>query len=196
MMNCTYRKRLYKVLQKIFKFDKWHISSIKERDYAMYLVKYINDNLYDLVYSKKIIEVGCGLGDIISSVKIKNTEKIGYDLSAKVIRIAKIIHPNCKFNVGSFNEINNEKIAVLIAVNFLHGFDEHTIEEWFNYVIQNNDIDMIVVDKVQTPPYEYSHDYEVLFNKMGYRLSHKSHGFFAWEWSRRHILIFKKDENI
>ncbi len=195
-MNCTYRKRLYKVLQKIFKFDKWHISSIKERDYAMYLVKYINDNLYDLVYSKKIIEVGCGLGDIISSVKIKNTEKIGYDLSAKVIRIAKIIHPNCKFNVGSFNEINNEKIAVLIAVNFLHGFDEHTIEEWFNYVIQNNDIDMIVVDKVQTPPYEYSHDYEVLFNKMGYRLSHKSHGFFAWEWSRRHILIFKKDENI
>lgn len=194
-MNCTYRKRLYKVLQKIFKFDKWHISSIKERDYAMYLVKYINDNLYDLVYSKKIIEVGCGLGDIISSVKIKNTEKIGYDLSAKVIRIAKIIHPNCKFNVGSFNEINNEKIAVLIAVNFLHGFDEHTIEEWFNYVIQNNDIDMIVVDKVQTPPYEYSHDYEVLFNKMGYRLSHKSHGFFAWEWSRRHILIFKKDEN-
>ena len=162
----------------------------------MYLVKYINDNLYDLVYSKKIIEVGCGLGDIISSVKIKNTEKIGYDLSAKVIRIAKIIHPNCKFNVGSFNEINNEKIAVLIAVNFLHGFDEHTIEEWFNYVIQNNDIDMIVVDKVQTPPYEYSHDYEVLFNKMGYRLSHKSHGFFAWEWSRRHILIFKKDENI
>jgi SAM-dependent methyltransferase len=196
VMNCTYRKRLYKVLQKIFKFDKWHISSIKERDYAMYLVKYINDNLYDLVYSKKIIEVGCGLGDIISSVKIKNTEKIGYDLSAKVIRIAKIIHPNCKFNVGSFNEINNEKIAVLIAVNFLHGFDEHTIEEWFNYVIQNNDIDMIVVDKVQTPPYEYSHDYEVLFNKMGYRLSHKSHGFFAWEWSRRHILIFKKDENI
>lgn len=195
-MNCTYRKRLYKVLQKIFKFDKWHISSIKERDYAMYLVKYINDNLYDLAYSKKIIEVGCGLGDIISSVKIKNTEKIGYDLSAKVIRIAKIIHPNCKFNVGSFNEINNEKIAVLIAVNFLHGFDEHTIEEWFNYVIQNNDIDMIVVDKVQTPPYEYSHDYEVLFNKMGYRLSHKSHGFFAWEWSRRHILIFKKDENI
>ena len=195
-MNCTYRKRLYKVLQKIFKFDKWHISSIKERDYAMYLVKYINDNLYDLVYSKKIIEVGCGLGDIISSVKIKNTEKIGYDLSAKVIRIAKIIHPNCKFNVGSFNEINNEKIAVLIAVNFLLCFDEHTIEVWFNYVIQNNDIDMIVVDKVQTPPYEYSHDYEVLFNKMGYRLSHKSHGFFAWEWSRRHILIFKKDENI
>lgn len=194
-MNCTYRKRLYKVLQKIFKFDKWHISSIKERDYAMYLVKYINDNLYDLAYSKKIIEVGCGLGDIISSVKIKNTEKIGYDLSAKVIRIAKIIHPNCKFNVGSFNEINNEKIAVLIAVNFLHGFDEHTIEEWFNYVIQNNDINMIVVDKVQTPPYEYSHDYEVLFNKMGYRLFHKSHGFFAWEWSRRHILIFKKDEN-
>ena len=194
-MNCTYRKRLYKVLQKIFKFDKWHISSIKERDYAMYLVKYINDNLYDLAYSKKIIEVGCGLGDIISSVKIKNTEKIGYDLSAKVIRIAKIIHPNCKFNVGSFNEINNEKIAVLIAVNFLHGFDEHTIEEWFNYVIQNNDINMIVVDKVRTPPYEYSHDYEVLFNKMGYRLFHKSHGFFAWEWSRRHILIFKKDEN-
>lgn len=62
-------KMYYKLLYKIFNFDEWHVSVIGERPYAMEVVKYINRFLRENTEYKrgrKVVEIGCGLGDIVS----------------------------------------------------------------------------------------------------------------------------------
>lgn len=182
------RKLYVTFLQKILKFDVWHISSDKERPYVNYLIKEINS----LNLDGKVVEIGCGLGDIISNIKLEN--KMGCDIDKKVIIAAHLLHPKVKFCVGSFKGISSQKISVLIAVNFLHTFNRAELERELGGALGRNDINMIIVDEVPSPPYAYSHDYQTFFQKEGYSLYKKSRGFAAMH-GRRYLLFFKKNRN-
>ena len=57
-------------LQKIIGFDKWHLNTLNERFYAVPTIKRINGMICSgEVFNGASIEVGCGLGDIISAVR-------------------------------------------------------------------------------------------------------------------------------
>ena len=156
-------------LQKIIGFDKWHLNTLNERFYAVPTIKRINGMICSgEVFNGAIIEVGCGLGDIISAVRWK--DKLGYDIDRKAVLAARLLHPGTSFRVGTFDVIKNRKIAVLIALNFLNR----------------------VVDEVQSPPYQYTHDYTALFGKLGYTLKYRSRGYVANERTLRRILYFVK----
>ena len=139
--------------------------------------------------SGEVIELRCGLGDILSNLKVRDKE--GYDIDAKVIKAAKWAHPFLKVHVGSFDEVHGKKISLLIAVNFLCSINDDILWACFNRLIFNNDIDRIVVDDVPCSPYKYAHDYIYYFNSVGYVLEFKSRGFEA-VGGRRYLLFFKK----
>ena len=83
-------------LQKIIGFDKWHLSNFKERTYVLSTVNRINELIQDgKVSSGTVLEIGCGLGDIISSIRWQN--KLGYDVDK--ILAARILHPGMRFQV-------------------------------------------------------------------------------------------------
>jgi len=183
-------------LQKIIGFDKWHLSNFKERTYALSTVNRINELIQDgKVSSGTVLEIGCGLGDIISSIRWQN--KLGYDVDKRAILAARILHPGMRFQVGSFEEIRNKKISVLIALNFLHGIRDEDCRQYFSTLFKYNEVDMVVVDEVQSPPYSYAHDWESLLGDTGgYVLEYKSRGYRAWEYSRMKILYFYKDKRL
>lgn len=181
------RKFYIKFLQKVLKFDVWHLASDDERPYVSYLVREVNS----LNLDGKVVEVGCGLGDIISNVETE--DKMGCDIDKRVIIAAHMLHPRVRFYVGSFGGIVDQKISVLIAVNFLHNLNRSELKREFKRLIKRNDVDMIVVDSVPSPPYAYSHDYQAFFAGEGYSLYKKSRGFAAM-CGRRYLLFFKKQK--
>ncbi|MCM1222953.1 MAG: hypothetical protein NC548_51730 [Lachnospiraceae bacterium] len=179
------------LLQKIIGFDQWHLKTLNERFYVVPTIKRINGLIQDgEVSDGAIIEVGCGLGDIISAIRWKN--RAGYDIDRKAILAARLLHPETLFRVGTFDEIRGRKIAVLIALNFLHRVDDSECDRYFNELILHNEVDIILVDKVQSPPYQYVHDYTKLFERLGYTLKYCSKGYLANERTTRKILYFVK----
>jgi len=139
-----------------FKFESWHISSIESREYCLDAVSYINSKvqLDDLV-----VEIGCGLGETIN--RINSNKRYGYDLSKQVISAAKIHHMfgKAEFEVGSFNSVAGQKIQYLIALNFLHDFDDMTVASWLDSIISNNEISYLILDEVADPAYENNHNF-------------------------------------
>lgn len=166
-------------------FERWHLDRANKRPYAAYLIKQINS----MGLSGKVVEIGCGLGDILSGIQVK--DKIGYDVDRKVIRAAKWVHPFLKTKVGSFRDIYGQEISLLIAVNFLFALEDDKFQRCFKAVTARNHIDRIVVDEVPCPPYGYAHDYIGFLKTMGYQLEYKSRGFAA-VGGRRYLLFFRR----
>lgn len=153
---------LHLILFSIFKFDSWHISSIESREYCIDVVGYINKKISPI---DCVVEIGCGLGETIKQIQSKNS--IGYDLSPEVISAAKTYHffSNKLFQVGSFDSVKGKDIKYLIALNFLHDFDQEEVAAWFYKIINSNSISYIVLDEVADSAYENNHDFENILPK-------------------------------
>ncbi len=182
-------------LQKVIGFDKWHLTSLKERYYALPMINRLNELIRNgKISSGVIIEIGCGLGDIISAIQWK--ERIGYDIDKKAIITARILHPCTSFRVGTFDDIRGKKISVMIALNFMHRIKYEECYKYFRNLLNCNEIDYVIVDAVQSPPYQYAHDYKVMFAKLGYVLEYKSRGYVASGRSNRKILYFRNVKSL
>ena len=148
------------VLFFIFKFDSWHISPIESRPYCLDVVNYINSRVKK---EDTVVEVGCGLGETISSIDC--LKKFGYDRSAEVIRAAKLIDRNkcpTTFKTGSFEIPIGLEIKYLITLNFLHDFSSEQVIEWFKLITKNNNVLNIIVDELEYDQYLMLHKYDSL----------------------------------
>lgn len=191
--NVELKKIYYGIFQKIFGFNAWHKIPIEARPYALYLVKKVNQLISEGNLKEEIVEVGCGMGDIISAINYPKKRKIGYDLDANIIRAARIVHWRENFCVGSFDAIKGHNISLLIAVNFLHSLNEKQVQQMFSCAIRENNISRIIVDEVESPPYEFSHSFQEIFCGAGFQLKWRSRSFAAMDWSRRRLLLFEKN---
>jgi hypothetical protein len=150
----------------IFKFDKWHISPSKNREYPMNIVNYIN-NLQN-IYS--VCEIGCGLGDTISRINVKN--RIGYDKDDNILRAASWLHrrkANLKFEYFSFPDtILRANFDILIAVNWPHNFEPEIIKnKLIEYLTINlSDNGILIIDSINNPNYRYYHDFHKYFSQL------------------------------
>ena len=182
----------------MFKLSEWHSGIIDDHPYAVEVVKICNQLIEGIrkVENYKIVEVGCGIGDIIASISCSNRNKIGLDIDKKIIKAAKIIHPFVSFYIGSFNNICNQKIAILVAVNFLHVINDMEVLFCFKNLVRKNDIKYIIVDKVQKKAYKFEHDYDAIMRECGYSLYKKSKRFCASQNSSRWILTYRKMEGL
>jgi len=150
----------YRVLQRLYRFDRWHIRPIEIRYYALDLCKHLNEFIAKQGL-KTVVEIGCGIGDILA--RIKADRVIGFDLDRNVIRAGQFVHPRVEFHDGTFSDVRGQNIDVLIAVNFTHNIAPDELQREFVGVMANNKVKYIVVDSVD---YTYFHNFDVIFGRM------------------------------
>src|SRR3989338_4551471 len=80
------------------------------------------------VKGKKILDLGCGTGIYAKLLTKKGAKVKGFDISPKMIDIAKKENPNLDLKVGSANKIPfNDKFDIVLAslvVHYLSNWDK------------------------------------------------------------------------
>jgi len=80
---------------------------------------------------KQVLEIGCGTGDLLASLKTKKS--VGVDISPKMIVIARKKYPGLKFYEMDAEELNlSEKFDYIITsdlISILYDL-EHTFKKW------------------------------------------------------------------
>jgi len=141
-----------------YPFSPWHSSSPNStRPYRKQLADLVTG-----LGPQTVVEVGCGLGGILSRIKAKT--RIGYDAEAAAIAAALFLHGrSIEFHVGSFDEVRRSPIDVLIAVNWLHDFAPDQVRNWIEPLVSN--VRYLLVDRIKPnarSDYRYSHDFAFL----------------------------------
>ncbi len=179
-------KELYfKHLQHKYNFQQWHTTPINFRPYAIGIVNYLNKQK-----KKKVVEIGCGLGEIIGN--IMGCEREAFDLDINVIKAAKRLYRNTSFQVGTFENIKDQKIDYLITVNFIHVIPSDELKEKYQYLCRNNNIKHIILDITDSLEYQFTHDIDYLFEGLGYKVQKRLHRYEVIK-GNRWIYILKKD---
>ena len=149
-------------LRLFFRFDKWHTISLYEKKYAADIVRYLNARPKN--YRSELVEIGCGLGDIVRRVHYKH--KTGYDTDQTTLKAARFLSA-----LGFTHRIDFElfhfpdsplpvKADIIIMVNWIHhitpGLLKSKIEHYFlNNLLPGGEI---IIDTVQDKEYKFNHD--------------------------------------
>jgi len=163
-----------RALRLVYRFDRWHISSLDQRKYAQDIIDYCNKRNE----KNSFLEIRCGLGDILLNVKFKI--KKGLDADVNVLKAASFLSKLRKQDVQleyfSFPESPlTGTYDVVTMVNWIHHIEPATlknkISEYFNTNLSEHG--EILVDTVQDKEYEYNHDTNFLIKELNcslYRL--------------------------
>lgn len=139
-----------------FNFNRWHILPVNHRLYALKIIGYINSRIKK---EDTVVEVGCGLAEILTA--IKSGIKIGYDIDANVIRAARQINQDrddISLNVGSFTDVNiSTEIDFLVTVNFIHEIPPGTLKAYYAQLCNQWNVRILIADEVQGKDYKYTH---------------------------------------
>lgn len=159
-VNVIIKKIFRRIIKVIFRFDHWHTSVLEERPYALDIVAYCNER----EKRDSILEIGCGLADILRHVNYHT--RMGFDMDEKVLKAAAFMSfldkgQKIKFKVFSFPQSElSEAVDVLIMVNWIFFIEEDTlrknVEKYFNdNVLQGG---AIIVDTLKDPHYPNHHN--------------------------------------
>jgi SAM-dependent methyltransferase len=145
-------------LRLLFGFERWHARSPdSSRPYRQQLAALVNG-----LSPTCVVEVGCGLGGILS--RIKADRRHGYDRDPAVIRAARLLHGrSVQFSVGGFEQVGDRDVDVLIAVNWMHEFPPEQIERWILPLLPA--VRYLLVDAINPGSeggYRYYHDFHFL----------------------------------
>ena len=125
--NLIIRKLFRVILIAVFRIDWWHASLLYHRAYARDVIS----NLNKRSDRTSILELGCGLGEIIGNANYK--KKYFFDISIRVLRAAKflqIISFQRSSNVYKVFDLLKDtvdrqlKFDGIVLVNFTHGYDK------------------------------------------------------------------------
>lgn len=158
-----------KILQLIVGFDKWHISPLKERPYAVDVISYCNNRLQ----RNDFAEIGCGLGDITRNVLYK--KRRGFDNDEKVLKAARMLpvkdgkHADIQFKLFHFPDSHLDgTFNVLTLVNWIHHIEpvilKNNIAAYLDKNISSGG--EILIDTVQDKEYRYNHNIDFLTRGM------------------------------
>lgn len=187
------RKSKNKKLQKKYGFSKWHLTPIQFRPYALDIVKIVKKYISDgSIVPQSVIEVGCGLGDIVGGVGAEKA--IGYDISEEVLCGAKVLHPKVSFRTGSFGDITVGEIGCLIMVNFIHELSPEELCENIDILLKNNSVKVFVFDllsDINGTQYRYQHDGKRILGGYGYERLFCSEEYETIEGAKRRIELWR-----
>ena len=180
-----------RILRVFWRFDKWHEYPVNTKPYVRYIISMIED--LSPANRGTIVEVGCGIGDIIGN--IVGGRKVGFDLDLQAIKCAKILHPRTSFVHGTISDVEIGLIDFFVMVNWEAGISSDVIREWLNDCNSRNTVNMYVVDKFTqcSNSYPYTHDWESIFGQ-DYVLFRRSRGFMAADSNRRYIEFWVRKE--
>jgi SAM-dependent methyltransferase len=116
-IHCAVARLWLSFLRLLFRFGAWHASA----PYSCRAYKKMVVELANALHPAVAVEVGCGLGDIIS--RVKAVERVGIDLDANVIRAARFLHWRGRWIQGDSSrvlQLQQRRIDCLIMVNWIH----------------------------------------------------------------------------
>ena len=153
-----------------YKFNKWHIAeNFYRRPYKLIAV-----NLANSLDIDNAVEVGCGLGEIIS--RVNATVRVGIDNEKAVITAASKIYKGVNFKCGSFSDaaIDLPGRSILLMTGILHNIDPKTISIELNNLSQY--YEYLLLEKMDSSikKYSYHHDFEFLREKYNIISEYKS----------------------
>lgn len=146
---------------KIYKFDYWHVGATYHlRPYKSEVVNIVNS-----IKPKTVIEIGCGLGDILHYVNA--SQKIGIDTDKNVIKAAKLLYKGISFHTGSLEAssiiesetYNTQSIDILIMINWTHNIKFSEIKNSIININKKTPIKYILADIINENAcgYKYKH---------------------------------------
>lgn len=191
-MNLNLRKMLIYILQRIYKFNDWHLSLLDERPYALEVVRECS-KLYN-TGGVCVVEIGCGIGEIIGHIHAPNSLRYGYDINEANIKAGRIMNRNVCFRLGTFGDVDIGKIDCLIMVDFTFIIEPQKLAYDMKELLSRNDVKRIVIDTYRNnvgTEYTYSHSGNMLFGEE-YFLNKRSRGFRAAHGARRYIEYWEK----
>jgi SAM-dependent methyltransferase len=179
-------KRIYFIfLVKKYKIEKWHISPLESRIYAIEIVNLINNVAKNENWSC-VVEIGCGIGEIIRNLNIE--KKIAYDLDENVIKVARLLDKknSVSFNKGSFKNVDQFFFNCLITVNFIHMIESEELKLLYKELLSNSIVENVLVDSVGNS-YKYQHNFDLILPS-----SYEKKLSLGPFKSDRYILLYKK----
>jgi hypothetical protein len=133
-----------------YKFDFWHIRS----NFYTNIYKQRAIELSQKVNTDIVLEIGCGLADILS--RVDGRLKIGIDPDIGVINASKSIFGNsCLFLQGDLENCSEKlikenitKVNLLIMVNWPHILDFQTLSSGILKIIRDIQVNYLLIDLI------------------------------------------------
>lgn len=150
-----------RALARIFHFHRWHAEApTSARPYRNTVGRLVNE-----LKPRSVVEVGCGLGSILS--RVQAAERYGYDIDEAVIRAARFLR--CKkitFLQGSLSAVSLKRIDVLILVNWIHEIAPESLGAQIAPLLPR--VRFLLLDAIDADGpsgYRYKHDFAFLQGK-------------------------------
>jgi SAM-dependent methyltransferase len=150
-----------RVLRRIYGFDRWHVGHAGE-PYAADIVRFLNER--PEAERQAVVEIGCGLGDIIRRLHFRTS--VGLDRDSRVLAAARLLsifqrRAGLTFDVFEFPvaQLSGEYDAI-IMVNWIHDIEPSILRQAVHgYVAAHlRHGGCLVLDTVQDPAYTYNHE--------------------------------------
>ena len=162
-VRCRVDRLWLGALRHFLQFDSWHASAPYScRPYKKVVVDLVNSLRPDTV-----VEVGCGIGDILSRVRAR--ERFGFDIDSAVIRAARFLHPGrVRWISGGAASIEQnippgQRIDCLIMVNWIHNLSPEQLAACVLPILPR--VGHVLVDSIDCDApssYRFRHDFEFL----------------------------------
>ena len=148
----------YRRLQKQFGFHPWHVQSpYLRRSYKARVVKLVNDQ-----QPETVVEIGCGLGEIVARTGARH--RFGFDRDLAAVTAAAVPHGrHTSFHQGELQQ--SEEIArvvarpidVLVAVNWPHMLSMDDIAQALKDLVHRVHVSTLVIDTIRPERSGYEH---------------------------------------
>jgi SAM-dependent methyltransferase len=162
-LRCRVARLWLGVLQRVFQFDAWHSNSPYScRPYKRVVVGIVNS-----LQPKSVVEVGCGLGEILSRTSAR--ERFGFDSDPAVIRAARFLHPRgTRWVAADASDVREllpreHDIDCLVMINWIHSLRPDQLAECVLPLLAR--VRYVLLDAIDhdaPPSYRFRHDFGFL----------------------------------
>ncbi len=161
VFTCLAKKLRYRQLARRHGFDPWHAKSPFEcRGYKREVVQ-----LAEALQPQAVIEIGCGLGEIVS--RIRDCHRFGFDIDARVVPAARELYgARCRFECAGLADVDTVQRVVgavgadlLVMVNWPHALPWAELAVQVRRLTQAVSLKRLIIDTIAsgTPGYAHHH---------------------------------------
>ena len=162
-IRCHFERMWLGAIRRVFRFDAWHAN-------APYACRPYKKRVVDLANSlspNTVVEVGCGLGEIVTRINAQN--RYGLDSDARVIRAARFMHPRgIVWIAGAAATLQQRMgpvafIDCLIMVNWIHNLSSEELAATLVPLLPKTRYLIVdAVDQDAPASYRVKHDFAFL----------------------------------
>ena len=160
---CIAQRIKYRFIFHNMKIDPWHLSgTFYCREYKIKTLEIINS-----IKPNYYVDIGCGLGEILNKVKLKSTNKFGFDIDKRLLPAIQKTNYNFYFssNKKMFFRVLKEKIfgdnnkIVVSLLGFSHKINDKKLFDLLNDLKKILGPYILITDSVynKSEEYKYSH---------------------------------------